>query len=438
MKPIILLLVCIQVFCCRAAPPQSQEPPLTSIPCTDPGAEAAADLSLRQLNANRREGFVFGLKRISSALEQFEERSGVVYYLTLDVLETECHVLSRRAWKDCEPKPNHEAVFGQCKVIFHLNKPMRIAHLYSYECALRPVARGVGGCPGCVFSQPKNHSSVQDIVNKAIEKYNNQSAYDKYFTVGNITKSTSQVIAGTAYKVEFTIHETSCNKSLSAEELALCKPLDCEFAHTGYCKSRGLAHWSRPDDPYVTVTCDIFEPEAAAIEEQNHKKGHNEEKPERSPGKSGEKHGKKPERSSRKQNNKKDHKHDHDNSESHEDEHNHDHLHPHEHHHGQQGNSPAPESAATVGKIVYLGNEEEPTPTAANREKKAKKSDGDKTKQEKPKGPKGEKSPPGLKLPKPYIRPFPAEASTSDRCPGPVKNIGPQPVATEQPTAIPK
>ncbi|CAH2247832.1 fetuin-B [Pelobates cultripes] len=424
MKLTILLLVCIQVLGSRAAKKQTHVSKFTALPCNDPGAEAAADLSLSQLNANRRQGAVFGLKRIVNVQEQYEEETGFVYYLTVEVLETECHVLSRKDWKDCAPKARNQSAFGQCKIIFHLNKPQRIAQLYNYDCTLTPVARGSGGCPGCPAPIALNDSRFQDIANKAIEKFNTKSNYNKYFAIGNITKATAQVIAGIAYHVEFTIQETSCNKSVSTENLALCSPLDCEFAHTGYCKGRALEHWSRPNDPYLSVTCKVFEPEDAIVEEQHHQDGHTDPKPEknagkRQPGKKEEKQGKKPGKSD----------HDHDENDGH--EHDHQHLHPHEHHHPQVGKRRPSKSEKPEGTITYVGTEEEP------KDKKDKKNPG-KSKPEKEKGPKGDKTPPPgpAKASKSFIHPFPEQASPSAQCPGEVKTYVP-PVAPVDSTALP-
>ncbi|XP_075058331.1 fetuin-B-like [Mixophyes fleayi] len=427
MKASILLVVCAQMLCARAGPTRgAKEPTVTSISCNDPGVEGAADLSLRQLNAIRKWGFVYGLKRISNVQEQFDEENGSVFYITLDVVETQCHVLSRKLWKDCEAKPKHEAVAGQCKVTFQINKPKRIAHLHNYDCNLRPAARGEFGCPGCLFSKPLNDSSFHEVAMKSLQKYNKESNYDKYFVIGNITKGATQVVAGQAYHVEYTIHESSCNKSDA--NLSQCTPLSCEFAHTGYCKTKAVAHWSTPNEKQVLrVSCEIFEPEAAIVEEQNHKDGHAADKPE-----SGKKHhhGSKGDREkgkkhghrhgqghNHKHGEKRGHQHGHDH-ESHEHEHEHAHLHDHEHHHSasQKGHGPSSDVPKTVGTITDSTSEVAPSVAPTTRDKG--------------KGSKPDKKGHG-KPSKSFILPFPDKASTSDQCPGLSKNF---PVGEDHPT----
>ncbi|XP_040284238.1 fetuin-B-like [Bufo bufo] len=423
MKVAALLLISAQVFLAAAGPtPAAKEAVLTSIPCNDHAVEAAADLSLRQLNANRRSGFVFGLKRISDVQEQFDEENGSVFYLTLDVLETDCHVLSRRLWSSCEAKPRHETVFGQCKVIFQLNKPKRIAQLHSYDCTLSPAARLEFGCGGCHFSIPLNNSNVQEVAQKSLEKFNKESNSNKYFALGNITKGARQVVAGTAYHVEFTILESTCNKS--AKDFSLCDPLDCEFAHTGYCKSMAVAHWNTPDEKNVLkVTCEIFEPEAAVVEQQNHNEGHGADQPSKDKNEHGKKgdrgrgkkhghrHGDGHTKHGDKHGHKHDHKHDHDhNSESHEHDHDHEHLHNYEHHHGQpqRPHGPPSDPPKPVGTITYLSGNEAPTTNAtSDQEKKVKGADKKRERNQS----------------KSFIQPFPEKASVSDQCPGPAKNI---------------
>lgn len=433
MKVATILLLCAQIFCATAGPSRGgKEPVVTSIACNDNAAEAAADLSLRQLNANRKRGFVFGLKRISNVQEQYDEENGSVFYLTLDVLETDCHVLSRRPWTDCEAKPRHESVFGQCNVIFQLNKPKRIAHLHNYDCKMSPAARVEFGCPGCHSSQSLNDSNIQEVAKKSLEKFNKESNFNSYFGLGNITKGAQQVVAGKAYHVEFTIVESTCNKS--GEDFSLCDPLDDEFAHTGYCKSKAIAHWSTPGEKKVLkVNCEIFEPEGLAGDEHNHNETHAVDHPtndrrehgkkgDRGKGKHhGQKHGHEHAKHGNKHGHKHNHKHDHD-SESHE------HDHEHEHHRGQpqRPRGPPSDQPKTVGTITYLSGNEAPTTPSAAKEKEKR---GDKKGQGKPS--------------KTFIRPFPDKASTSDQCPGPAKNIPlvkdvPGTEAPQETTPLPK
>uniref|UniRef100_A0A8C5M8G5 Cystatin fetuin-B-type domain-containing protein n=1 Tax=Leptobrachium leishanense TaxID=445787 RepID=A0A8C5M8G5_9ANUR len=289
-------------------------------------------------------------------------------------------------------------------------------------CVSNPVVRASGGCAGCPVSLPLNDSSFGDIANRAIKKFNEKSDYNKYFTIGNITKATAQVIEGIAYNVEFSIQETTCNKSLSAVELALCQPLDCEFAHTGYCKSRSLAHWSRPNDPYVSVTCKVFEPEASAGEEEKHKDGHAAQKPDRTSGRG----------QSEKRENKKEKKEGDGRKRDNNHEHNHQHLHPFEHHHEQegQGHGRQSDSVKPVGKIRYEGPEEE-----ESKDKTGKRNP------EKEKGTRGDRTPrrasnPADRQVRPVIRSFPEDVAPSDQCPGDVREYVPPP-APEDTTALP-
>ncbi|XP_069624156.1 fetuin-B-like [Ranitomeya imitator] len=410
MKVSTLLLISIQVFLATAGRSRgNKEPEITSIACNDPAAEAVADLSLRQLNANRREGSVLGLKRISNVQQQFDEENGSVFYLTMDVLETECHVMSRRLWKDCGAKPGHDAAFGECRATFQLNKPERIAHLYNYDCRLSPATHQDLSCAGCYLSRPLNDSNIQEVAEKSLEKFNKDSDYNKYFGLGNITRGARQVVAGTAFYVEFTIHESTCNKSV--KDFSLCKPLDYEFAHTGYCKSFAVTRWSNPTEKSVlNVSCEIFEPEAAIVEEQKHNGGYNTN----NSGNDKKDSGKQEDRGKEQEPGQKEvrgsaiyiNKHAQKDDSRSPDDYDHEYLHNYERHpHGPPSSPPK-----TVGTITYIsGNEASTTVSPADSEKKGKRPKPDQKQKEKPS--------------KSFTRSFPEEASTSDQCPGPAQNI---------------
>ncbi|MEE6501443.1 hypothetical protein FKM82_004184 [Ascaphus truei] len=364
-------------------------------------------------------------------------------------------------------------VFGQCKVIFHINKPRRTAHLYNYDCTLRPAARGdiQMPCLGCPISRPFNDTRYQDVVKQSLEKFNRESNYSKHFSLGNITRASEQLIKGSSYFVEFTVQESSCNKSTLIEELSQCQPLDCEFAHYGYCKGSVRPHVNSLDKKNVTVSCEIFEPEAAVVEEQKHLDGRAHDKHDQSDRKNhsrkkgdkrGNKHGQSHHKHGHKHDQKHDHSHDHDHSGSH--EHEHEHLHLHEHHHYPSLGTHGPSNSdRTVGIIRLLPHGEEPT-TAPKKKKGKKPSDGtkpmplpsfpDRPVAQNPNGespvplpffPIGSEARPGQGHPAfhgrssgPVILPFPEKVSTSDQCPGQPKRKVPSADVLPQPTLQPK
>ncbi|KAL2804817.1 histidine-rich glycoprotein precursor [Daubentonia madagascariensis] len=102
----VLLLVALQ-YSCAVSP--------TDCNATEPEAGKALDL----INKWRREGYLFQLLRVADAhLDRVG--SATVYYLVLDVKESDCSVLSRKHWNDCKPDVSRflsDIVIGQCKVV---------------------------------------------------------------------------------------------------------------------------------------------------------------------------------------------------------------------------------------------------------------------------------------------------------------------------------
>ncbi|XP_069053890.1 fetuin-B-like [Lepisosteus oculatus] len=334
MKPPVLLLLLSALLLCEGARGEAQAP-LQPGSCEDPAVLAAAGLALGKINADRREGYVYSLNRVHDVQQRQEEDTGVVYLLTLDILDTSCHVLSKRDWKSCEVKEMHDAPsYGKCEASIYINKVRRIVDLRSYNCTLRPVSasRVVSVCPDCATLVRLDTPAVLLAVENSLAKYNNGSGQTKYFALRNVTRARSTWFQGFHYSVEYIIQETECTKDTADVDLSKCKLMDCEFAHTGFCK--GSYYEPSPQlltgDDHITATCEIFEPEASRKEEQRHKEaapqghgvhGH-------APG---EEH------------------------ESHEQHlHEHQHLHAHEHHHhnaSDTGTQPHPGPLGTVQEL---------------------------------------------------------------------------------------
>uniref|UniRef100_A0A669PY08 Fetuin B n=1 Tax=Phasianus colchicus TaxID=9054 RepID=A0A669PY08_PHACC len=223
-----------QALCSWAATPPARELPgvLLSPTCHDAAVEEAADLALRQINADRTEGYILSLYRILSVREHPQEITGSVFYLILDVVDTECHVLSKQLWKKCTVRPAHTSVYGQCKAIIYINQPRKIAHLNTYECNLQPVPPGYiwEVCPDCPLDGCPTEPKYLETAVKSLAKFNEESEQTHYFSVLNVTRASMQWVIGPAHFVEFVIQETSCLKGEPVADISNCKPLSPELA----------------------------------------------------------------------------------------------------------------------------------------------------------------------------------------------------------------
>ncbi|NWV90173.1 FETUB protein, partial [Machaerirhynchus nigripectus] len=241
---------------------------LLSPHCNDAAVEEAADLALRQINADREEGYVLSLYRIVSAREQPQEITGSVFYLILDVVDTECHVLSKKLWKNCKPRPSHSTVYGQCKAIIYINQARNIAHLNTYECTLQPVPRGYiwSICPDCPVDDPPTEPEYLKTAVQSLAKFNAESEQTHYFSVLNITRASMQWVIGPAHFVEFLIQKTSCSKNDTVADISMCEPLPLEVAQIGFCKGSVV---NSPREQFVTISCEIYSQQDPANEEEN-------------------------------------------------------------------------------------------------------------------------------------------------------------------------
>ncbi|XP_068402519.1 fetuin-B [Eschrichtius robustus] len=268
MSLLLPLALCTLAACGSAAPPPQPTPspsPLLSLACNSSYVLDIANFVLQDINGDREDGYVLSLNRVSDAREHGQEAGlGSLFYFTLDVLETGCHVLSRRSWKNCGVRTLHKSVYGQCKAIFYINKARRIFYLPAYNCTLRPVSRSEISmmCPDCPSSSPYDLSDPRflETATESLAKYNNKSPSKQYSLV-KITKTSSQWVFGPAYFVEYLIKE-SCTKS-QASSCALQPPNSVPV---------GICHGSlseQDSEKSVSVTCDFFKSQAPTPRGEN-------------------------------------------------------------------------------------------------------------------------------------------------------------------------
>ncbi|KAM4628731.1 fetuin-B-like [Polymixia lowei] len=256
--------------------------------CESPEGMRIAEEALEQINQDRTQGYIFSLNRLYDLSHTTEQgKEGLLYKLTIDVLETKCHVTSRKPWKQCEIRDVSDVpVYGECEVSAYVGTQVE---LRSYSCAIRqvPATAVVGVCPDCPTADNLDEPIVMETANLSLQRFNAESRLANYFTLENITKASSQWVVGPSYFVEFTIQETVCSKNTAANELSNCSPMDCQFAHRGFCWGSHTALEERfevrlpikmkESRQPVEVQCEIYEPEAARVEEQVHTnadKGH--------------------------------------------------------------------------------------------------------------------------------------------------------------------
>ncbi|XP_021065460.1 fetuin-B isoform X2 [Mus pahari] len=263
-----LLVLCTLAACCMARSPPVQPLPqrpfsgLHPLGCNDSQVLAVAGFALQNINRDQKDGYMLSLNRVHDVREHYQEDMGSLFYLTLDVLETGCHVLSRKAQKDCKPRMFYESVYGQCKAMFHINKPRRVLYLPAYNCTLRPVSKRKTHmmCPDCPSPIDLSAPSVLEAATESLAKFNSKSPSKKYELV-KVTKATGQLMPSLSYHVEYLIREAPCTQSQASCSL---QPSDSE--PVGICQgslsSMSYVPLIQPLENSVTVTCEFFESQA--------------------------------------------------------------------------------------------------------------------------------------------------------------------------------
>ncbi|XP_078522720.1 fetuin-B-like isoform X2 [Lissotriton helveticus] len=219
--------------------------------------DVQAGLALDEINKDRDEGYILSLYRVADAHSQ-PAGPGRIFYLTIDVVQTTCSVLSGKSWKDCEINPSHQTVFGQCKAVLYLNLPWRKVKLYSYNCTLSTVPPRLIAdmCPDCPLLERITPGYVQK-AEELVEKYNMESNNTNYFVLDKVEKASMQWVVGASYFVEFSIRETNCSRSV--EDTSDCEVLEDDKAHVGFCDGESLT----PETPFESglfVSCKIYDP----------------------------------------------------------------------------------------------------------------------------------------------------------------------------------
>ncbi|XP_021040571.1 histidine-rich glycoprotein [Mus caroli] len=202
MKVLATALLLVTLQCSHALSP-------TNCDASEPLAEKVLDL----INKGRRSGYVFELLRVSDA---HLDRAGTatVYYLALDVIESDCWVLSTKARDDCLPSRwQSEIVIGQCKVIAtrYSNESQDLS-VNGYNCTTSSVSSALRNTKDSpvLLDFFEDSELYRKQARKALEKYKMENGDFASFRV----ERAERVIRArgeerTNYYVEFSVRNCS-------------------------------------------------------------------------------------------------------------------------------------------------------------------------------------------------------------------------------------
>ncbi|KAL4677690.1 hypothetical protein H8959_020364, partial [Pygathrix nigripes] len=186
----------------------------TDCSAIEPEAEKAVDL----INKRRWDGYLFQLLRVADAhLDKVDKvENATVYYLTLDVQESDCLVLSRKHWNDCEPPDSRrpfEIVIGQCKVIAtghsHESQDLRVI---DFNCTTSSVSSALANTKDSpvLLDFFEDTESYRKQADKALEKYKEEKDDFASFRVDRIERvARERGEEGTSYFVDFSVRNCS-------------------------------------------------------------------------------------------------------------------------------------------------------------------------------------------------------------------------------------
>ncbi|XP_029004161.1 alpha-2-HS-glycoprotein 1 [Betta splendens] len=232
-------------------------PAIETVPCTQEGAAAAAQLAIRDINQNHRHGYKFRLKEMKgSNMEKVGE--GCDFELQLELLETKCHVVNPKDFENCPFRGEAlREVKANCTV--SVTAKDGDANVTKYECETRQVKTNtemVQICPDCVTLLPLNNTEGLKCVVEAVKKFNTNTTNKRYYILKEVGRISTgfMMTKGMNYYTEFALVETQCPMGSRIVPEA-CIPLCPDRAHHAFCTSSCSS-----TDGLESTECEFYPP----------------------------------------------------------------------------------------------------------------------------------------------------------------------------------
>ncbi|KAM7379012.1 hypothetical protein PAMP_004592 [Pampus punctatissimus] len=249
---------------------------MQQLQCDSPEAEEAALVAQDYLNGHHTHGYKYALNRIEDIKVLSKPDGNYTYFLEVDLLETNCHVLDPTPVANCTVRPKAlTAVEGDCDVV--LTRVGGALTVIAFKCKTEESTEDM--CVGCPHLLPLNDTTALDFVHASLATFNNVTDNVTY-TVLEVGRLSSQIVSGgPIYLAEYVVIEANCTDDA-------CVPLNDATAARGICTAKGLSAAHAVDckmfftlmsfvDANSTATADPALPPAAHIhaDSLSHKHG---------------------------------------------------------------------------------------------------------------------------------------------------------------------
>ncbi|NXP34406.1 FETUA protein, partial [Leiothrix lutea] len=250
MKALVALILLVQLPIHKAVPAAPPAP----LGCDDPESEAAAAVAVNYINGHSHHGYKFALNRIDNIRVVPQGPNNDIMFLELDLLETECPILSPTPLENCTVRSLAEhAVEGDCDV--KMQKVDGILSVLASKChSHADSSEDVrDACPDCPLLAKMNDTDVLETVSAALNDYNSKTT-GSYLRLLEIGRAKIQYHPGHIIATEFAVGATNCSAEEAKANVGACQLLPEDQSNFGFCRAVMV---KRPSQD-LQVDCQLY------------------------------------------------------------------------------------------------------------------------------------------------------------------------------------